>query len=66
MSISVTMLSDLINGRRNVTGELALKLEKALQIPAIFGMNYQAQYDLCLLRKAELGLLKGKAVRKFK
>ena len=53
MSISATMLSDLINGRRKVTAELALKLEKTLQIPAIFWMNYQAQYDLDMLRKAE-------------
>lgn len=53
MSISATMLSGLINGHRNVTAELALKLEKALQIPAIFWMNYKAQYELDLLRKAE-------------
>jgi len=53
MSISATMLSDLINGRRNVTAELALKLEKTLQIPAIFWMNYQAQYELDMLRKVE-------------
>lgn len=52
MSISATMLSDLISGRRNVTAELALKLERALQIPAIFWMNYQAQYDLDLFIKA--------------
>ncbi len=53
MSISATVLSDLINGRRNVTAELALKLEKTLEIPAIFWMNYQSQYELDLLRKTE-------------
>jgi addiction module HigA family antidote len=53
MGISVTMFSDLINGRRNVTAELALKLEKNLDIPALFWLNYQAQYDIDLLRKAE-------------
>lgn len=53
MGISVTVLSELINGRRNVTAGIALKLEKALDIPAIFWMDYQAQHDLDILRKAE-------------
>lgn len=54
MGISVTVLSDLIHGRRNVTAEIALKLERTLDTPAIFWLDYQAQYELDVLRKEEM------------
>ena len=53
MNISVTALSDLIHGRRNITAEIALKLERSLDIPAIFWMDFQAQYEIDRLRRAE-------------
>jgi len=51
MAISASMLSDLIHGRRNITAELALKLEGALEISAMFWMNFQSKYDLDKVRK---------------
>jgi len=44
--VGITMLSDMIHGRRNITADLALKLEGALNISAMFWMNSQIKYDL--------------------
>ena len=57
MSISPTLLSDLIHGRRNISAELALKLEKAFKISAMFWLNFQNKYDLDIARKKELAVL---------
>lgn len=46
MAISASMLSDLIHGHRNITAELTLKLEGALEISAMFWINFQSKYDL--------------------
>lgn len=51
MGISTSVLSDLIHGRRNITADLALKLEQALDISAMFWMNFQSKYDLDKARK---------------
>lgn len=51
MGISPPMLSDLIHGRRNITADLALRLESALDISAMFWMNFQSKYDLDKARK---------------
>ena len=51
MSISPSMLSDLIHGRRNITADLALRLESAFDISAMFWMNFQNKYDLDKARK---------------
>jgi HTH-type transcriptional regulator/antitoxin HigA len=54
MGIAPTMLSDLIHGRRNITADLALKLESSLDISAMFWMNFQSKYDLDKARKLAL------------
>ncbi len=51
MGISPSMLSDIIHGRRNITADLALRLEGALYISAMFWMNFQSKYDLDKIRK---------------
>ncbi len=51
MDISTSVLSDLIHGRRNITADLALKLEQALDMSAMFWMNFQSKYDLDKARK---------------
>lgn len=40
-----TMLNEIIKGRRPVTADIALLLEKALDIPADFWMRFQRQYE---------------------
>jgi HTH-type transcriptional regulator/antitoxin HigA len=39
-------LSELINGKRTLTLQIALKLEKALNIPAKLWLNLQTNYEL--------------------
>ena len=56
MGISGTMLSDLIHERRNVSADLALKLEKAFNISAMFWLSFQNKFDLDKARKKELAI----------
>lgn len=44
--IKTSVLSETINGKRNVSLNMAVALEKALGIPADIWMNLQTQYDL--------------------
>jgi len=41
-----TMLNEVIKGKRSVTADIALLLEKALNIPADFWLQFQNQYEL--------------------
>ncbi len=51
--ISPSVLSEIINGKRNVSPNVALALEKALDIPADIWMNLQTQHDLDVASIAE-------------
>ena len=44
--IAESVLSETINGKRNISLNTALALEKALGISADYWMNMQTQYDL--------------------
>ena len=44
--IKPSVLSETINGKRSVSLNMAMALEKALGIPAEIWMNLQTQYDL--------------------
>ena len=44
--IKASVLSETINGKRSVSLNVAVALEKALGIPAEVWMNLQTQYDL--------------------
>ena len=44
--IKPSVLSETINGKRNVSLSVAVALEKSLGIPADIWMNLQTQYDL--------------------
>lgn len=45
-------LNDLLKGKRHISPEIALKLEKALDISAEFWVRLQADYELTLVRLA--------------
>ena len=53
--IKPSVLSETINGKRSVSLNVALALEKALDIPADIWMNLQTQYDLDTANIAERG-----------
>ena len=44
--IKTSVLSETINGKRSISLNVAVALEKALDIPADVWMNMQTQYDL--------------------
>lgn len=54
--IAPSVLSETINGKRAVSMNVALALEKALEIPADVWMNLQTQYDLDTADIAERGI----------
>jgi addiction module HigA family antidote len=51
--IKPSVLSETINGKRNVSLSVAVALEKTLGIPADVWMNLQTQYDLDTARIAQ-------------
>ncbi len=46
LSVPANRVSDVVRGRRDVTGDTALRLEKAFGVSARFWMNLQAEFDL--------------------
>ena len=44
--IKTSILSQTINGKRPISLNMAIKLEKAIEIPAELWMNFQTQYNL--------------------
>ena len=51
LHISKSEMSLLLNGYRNITPVIAIKIEKAWGIDAEFWMNLQVKYDIDLLKK---------------
>jgi len=51
--IKPSVLSETINGKRSVSLNVAVALEKALDIPADIWMNLQTQHDLDIANIAE-------------
>ena len=53
MDVKPSVLSEAVNGKRAVSVNMALALEKALGIPAEIWLNMQSQYDLDVASIAE-------------
>ena len=53
MGVKPSVLSETINGKRSVSKNVAIALEKALGIPAEIWMNLQNQYELDKARISE-------------
>ncbi|MBI4310365.1 MAG: HigA family addiction module antidote protein [Chloroflexi bacterium] len=45
------VVSEICRGKREITAEIALDLERALETPAHIWMNLESQYQLRLARK---------------
>ncbi len=50
LGIAKNVMSDIINGKRNLTPELAVRLENAFGIKAEFWMKYQVAYEIDKIR----------------
>lgn len=53
IGVAPSNLNEVIKGKRNVTPELALKLEKHLDVPSGLWLRLQSQYECDLIRIAE-------------
>jgi len=62
IGMQTTMLNEIIKGKRAVTAEIALILEKGLGIKADSWMRHQVGYDLDCLRIQERNIRKAKEI----
>lgn len=65
IGISPTQLNEIIKGKRNITADFALLLEKALGIKAEFWMNLQTSYELDVSRIKEKNIQKFSQVERW-
>jgi addiction module HigA family antidote len=66
LELSKSEMSLLINGHRNLTPHIAIKLENALGVDAEFWMNLQVKYEIDLLKKKYQQSLQKEKVSKAK
>ncbi len=50
LGIAKNVMSEIINGKRNLSPELAVRLEDILEIKAEFWMKYQMAYEIDKIR----------------
>lgn len=50
LGIAKNVMSEIINGKRNITPELAVRLEDTLDIKAEFWMKHQVAYEIDMIR----------------
>ena len=64
MGVSVSLLNEVINGKRGISTEYALLLEAALGIDADFWLNMQRAYDKDATKSNKAFLKRLAAIRK--
>ena len=52
LGLKPSHLSEIFKGKRNISPQLAIKLQKVLDIPAENWLLLQMRYDLSMVRKA--------------
>jgi len=62
IGMQTTMLNEIIKGKRGITAEIALSLEKGLGISADSWMRHQASYELDCVRIQERSIQKTKQI----
>ena len=63
ISISYTMLNEILNGKRSITADFAILVEAALGTPAEHWLNMQARYNLQTVKSKETVMSKFKSIR---
>jgi len=66
IDMPTTMLNEIIKGKRNITADIAILLEKALDIPAEFWLKMQSQYDIDVARIKQRNIEKLQIVELWK
>ena len=52
MHVPANRITELVNGRRDITGDTALRLERVLGVSAEFWMRLQSSHDLTKAKAA--------------
>lgn len=65
IGISKAYLSDIVNGRRGVSAEMAMRFEAALDMPALFWLHGQAEVDLYAARHDAKAIASVKSIQRF-
>lgn len=58
LRVPVTRMSEIVNGRRTITADTALRLARYLSMTPQFWMNLQAAYDLEVATRVVAGRIK--------
>jgi len=51
LSVPPNRISEIVNGKRSITADTALRLERYFNVEAQFWMNLQNEYDLRLIKR---------------
>jgi len=54
MSVNATRMTEIVNGRRGITADTALRLARYFNTTAKFWLNLQASYDLAKASESSL------------
>jgi len=63
ISVSYTMLNEILNGKRNISADFAILVEAALGIPAELWLNMQARYNLQTMKTKDTIISRFKSIR---
>ncbi|MBQ4355902.1 MAG: HigA family addiction module antidote protein [Bacteroidales bacterium] len=63
ISVSYTMLNEILNGKRSITTDFAILVEAALGTPAELWLNMQARYNLQVAKNKETVKMRFAAIR---
>jgi len=66
LGVKASLLSEVINGKRSITADMAVLLEKVLEISASYWMRFQSQYDIDKARIKERNLIQAKNIEIWK
>lgn len=51
LSVPPNRISEIVNGKRSITADTALRLERYFGIEAQFWLNLQSEYDLRIMKR---------------
>ena len=51
LGVPPNRISDIVNGKRSITADTALRLERYFGVEAQFWMNLQSEYDLKIMKR---------------
>lgn len=51
LDVPLNRISEIVNGKRSITADTALRLERYFNVEAQFWLNLQAEYDLRIMKR---------------